>query len=94
MYRVFVRFYGELNDFLPCSMRVRPLSLEIKPGHTVLDVIHTAGIPYNAVDLVLINGSPAEFSIKLKPHDRVTLYPEFHSIDISPFNLINRHQLH
>lgn len=94
MYRIYVRFYGELNDFLPYKWRVQPLLLDIETGNTVQDVIQSTGIPYNVVDLILVNGNPAEFGFKLKPQDRLSIFPEFQCIDISPLNLINRHNLH
>ena len=89
-----IRFYGELNDFLPPDWHLQLATIKFPPDHTVQDIISFAGIPLSAVDLILVNGKPAGFARELQPHDRISIYPEFRSIDISPLNLINRHSLH
>ena len=89
-----VRFYGELNDFLPAGWRMRTVTLKVDPGQLVQDIIRFTGIPLNLIDLILVNGSPVEFTHALQSNDRLTVYPEFYTIDISPMNLINRNSIH
>lgn len=91
---VIVRFYGELNGFLPARRYVGPVHMKLDAGQTVQDIIESAGIPCNRVDLILVNDRPAAFTSELHPYDRITLYPEFRCIDISPMNLISRHRIH
>lgn len=94
MSMVFIRVYGELNRFVPRGWRMRLASMELVNGATVQDIIESAGIPCNLIDLILVNGNPAGFTIELQANDRVSLYPEFRSLDISPLNLISRHGIH
>lgn len=94
MGKVVVRFYGELNGFLPVGWRMRPVTLKLDTGQNVQDILSSIGVPFNRIDLILVNGKPAGFTCELQPCDRLTLYPEFRSIDITPLNLINRHRIH
>lgn len=78
-----VRFYGELNDFLPPDRRGRLLVHAFHVGPSVKDAIESFGVPHPEVGLIVINREPASFSQILAPADHVCVYPAFHSIDIS-----------
>jgi uncharacterized protein with PIN domain len=41
-------------------------------------------VPHTEVDLILVNGASVDFSHLLRDGDRVSVYPVFESIDISP----------
>lgn len=41
-------------------------------------------MPHTEVDLILVNGDSVEFDYRLQPGDRVSVYPVFESLDISP----------
>jgi len=41
-------------------------------------------VPHTEVDLILVNGESVDFSHPLRDGDRVSVYPVFESIDISP----------
>ncbi len=82
--QVTLRFYAELNDFLPPYRRqvafVQPLS-----GRTsVKDLVEGLGVPHTEVDLILVNGEPVDFAYIVQDGDRISVYPVFESIDISP----------
>ncbi|MBN1410988.1 MAG: Mut7-C ubiquitin/RNAse domain-containing protein [Spirochaetales bacterium] len=85
---VFLRFYEELNDFLPEAMQKQWIEREFKEGTTLKAVIEELGIPHTEVDLVLVNSDSEEFSYRLKPGDRVSIYPVFESLDIRGFSRV------
>lgn len=84
MQRAWLRFYAELNDFLPPERRGRPVEYSFYVSPSVKDAIESFGVPHTEVDLVLVNGSSVDFTHPLKDGDRVSVYPVFESIDISP----------
>jgi uncharacterized protein with PIN domain len=79
---VFVRFYGELNDFLPPGRRGRVVVQPFVVGPSVKDAIESAGVPHPEVELIVVNSEPADFSYTLNNGDFVSVYPAFHSIDL------------
>jgi uncharacterized protein with PIN domain/sulfur carrier protein ThiS len=80
---VTVRFYEELNRFLPPARRKQPFTIEVPEGTTTKALIENLGVPHTEVDLVLVNGESADFSLKLSAGDRVSVYPVFESWDLS-----------
>lgn len=79
------RFYEELNDYLPAAKRkVRFAQTFKKDPATVQEALRSLGVPLHAIDLVLVNGEPAEFSRRVEDGDEVSVYPEFESFDIGP----------
>ena len=79
-----IRFYAELNDFLPESKRGKPMRIHIRGRATVKDVIERCGIPHTEVDLITVDGTTRDFSYIVKSHDRINVYPMFETIDITP----------
>ena len=83
------RFYAELNDFFPTPSRQEgrravdiPYGFHVSP--TVKDAIEALGVPHVEVDLILVNGTSVGFDHRLEDGDRVSVYPVFESLDISP----------
>ena len=82
MQRLSLRFYAELNDFLPpgrCQTEFRHL---IDRNASVKDVIESLGVPHTEVELILVNGAPVDFSYGVRDGDRISVYPVFKSLDI------------
>ncbi len=77
------RFYAELNDFLLPDSRGKRMKRRFDTTGPVKDLIESFGVPHTEVDLVLINGGPAAFSTPVRDGDSVSVYPAFHSLDIS-----------
>jgi hypothetical protein len=88
-----VRFYAELNDFLPPWRRSRTTSYGFDVSGSVKDLIEALGVPHTEVDLVLANGESVDFSYRVKKGDRISVYPEFEAIDISPLVRLRRQPL-
>jgi uncharacterized protein with PIN domain/sulfur carrier protein ThiS len=83
-----IRFYEELNFFLPPGKRKQDLAVEFRMGDTVKALIEALGVPHTEVDLVLVNGESATFHRRLRPGDRISVYPVFESFDISPVSKV------
>jgi len=84
MNRAYFRFYEELNEFLPHNRRKIEFDYQFNDTPSVRDAIESIGVPHVEVDLILVNGISVSFSQKLSDGDRVSVYPVFESIDISP----------
>ncbi len=84
MNRATFRFYAELNDFLPPADRQRDVVRSFPDRPSVKDQIEACGVPHTEVDLVLVNGRSVGFSHHLEDGDRVSVYPVFEALDVSP----------
>lgn len=78
-----IRFYEELNDFLQPDRRKKSFERILPEPTTTKDLIEGCGVPHTEVDLILVNGSPADFDRQVQDGDRVSVYPVFESFDIS-----------
>jgi uncharacterized protein with PIN domain len=78
------RFYAELNDFLPAVRRQVTFTHRFNGHPAVKDTIESLGVPHTEIDLILVNEAAATFDTPLKDGDRVSVYPVFESLDISP----------
>ena len=84
MKRADIRFYAELNDFLLPERRNRTTSYAFLVSGSVKDMIEALGVPHTEVDLILANGQSVDFSYRVQHGDRISVYPVFEAIDISP----------
>jgi len=78
------RFYAELNDFLPPGDRQREVVRSFPDTPTVKDQVEACGIPHTEVDLILVNGVSVGFDHHLADGDRVSVYPVFEALDVTP----------
>lgn len=72
-----MRVYGELNDFLPPERRGREVSCSLQGNPAVKDLVEGLGVPHVEVALILLNGKVADFAARVRPGDRVAVYPVF-----------------
>ncbi len=86
--KIKVRFYEELNDYLPFYLRKREFEMEIKEKAKVKDILKIFKIPEEEVHLVLVNGENSFLEREIKEGDRISFYPVFETIDISPIKII------
>lgn len=75
------RFYAELNNFLAPSQRQRTFSHACARDATAKHMIEALGVPHTEVDLILVDGSPVDFSHRLHDGERIAVYPAFASVD-------------
>ncbi|GIV45996.1 MAG: hypothetical protein KatS3mg036_0814 [Ignavibacterium sp.] len=81
--KVFIRFYEELNDFLPKEKQKKRFTHYFIDRTSVKDLIESLGIPHTEVDLILVNGKSVSFRYIIKNGDDISVYPVFESLDIS-----------
>ena len=78
-----VRFYAELNDFLPPELRFQDIPYRFLDIASVKDRIESLGVPHTEVDLILVNGESVDFSYRVRDGDRISVYPVFEAFDIA-----------
>lgn len=81
--KVFIRFYEELNDFLPEKLRKKRFVHKFIDRTSVKDLIESLGVPHTEVDLILVNGKSVSFKYLINDNDDISVYPVFESLDIS-----------
>lgn len=79
-----VRVYQELNGFLHPRRRGGEFEIRLNGRPSVKDVVESVGIPHTEVDVILINGESVGFERQVRDGDRLAVYPQFESLDISP----------
>jgi len=79
-----LRFYEELNDFLPSDKKKRQFAYPIDRKASVKDVIESLGVPHTEVELILVNGQSVDFQYQVRDRDEISVYPVFESFNISP----------
>lgn len=84
MLTITLRFYEELNDFLPLHYRKVPFQRILPYPTSVKDLIESCGVPHTQVDLILVNGESVAFDYLVSHGDIISVYPVFESLDISP----------
>ncbi|MFH0988411.1 MAG: Mut7-C RNAse domain-containing protein [bacterium] len=90
---IHIRFYEELNDYLPEEKRKVCFTQSFATGVTLEDTINHFTIPVGEVDLILLNGKSAGLEKLLHDGDRVSIYPVFESFDISDVQTIRERPL-
>ena len=83
MKKVFLRFYEELNDYLPEEKKKTKFEHLFKGSPSVKDLIESEGVPHIEIDLILVNGVSVDFGYKVREEDNISVYPVFESLDIS-----------
>jgi len=78
------RFYEELNDFLAEPNRKIDFTRQFAKTGSVKDAIEALGVPHTEIDLILVNGQSVDFDYRLRDGDRISVYPVFESLDITP----------
>ncbi len=84
MIRIWLRFYQELNDFLPRDRRGVEFPHQVPTRSTIKDIIESLGVPHTEVDLILVDGHSVGFDYRVRDGERVSVFPTFESIDITP----------
>ncbi len=77
-----LRFYEELNDYLPEDKRKRSFSLSFAGEVTVGRLLKAVGVPFSEVDLVLCGGESVEFNHVVEDGKRIAVFPVFESLDL------------
>ncbi len=81
--KIHIRFYEELNDFLPVRKRKKSFDIILNGRSTIKDVIESQRVPHTEIDLILVNGESVRFDYIPDDGDQVSVYPVFETFDIS-----------
>jgi uncharacterized protein with PIN domain len=93
MPRSVFRFYEELNDFLPRERRKTAFSCDCARHATVKNAIESLGVPHTEVEMILVNGESVGFSHPVLDGDRISVYPKFEALDVTPLLRIRERPL-
>src|SRR5262245_9572194 len=89
----FLRFYAELNDFLPEDRRQTESRYSFKDEVPVREMIERLGVPHTQVDLILVNGRSVDFCYVVRDGDCISFYPMFEAFNIGPLVRLRRRPL-
>jgi uncharacterized protein with PIN domain len=70
-----LRFYGDLNDFLPTAQRGQPFVYTLDGAPAVKHPIEALGVPHPEVEQIVVEGRSVAFEYHLQPGDQVHVYP-------------------
>ena len=84
MTQVTLRFYAELNDFLPPERRWRDWTLSGEGQVPVRHLIESCGVPHTEVELILRGGLSIDSETRVADGDRIAVYPMFETFDVRP----------
>lgn len=79
-----IRFYAELNDFLPEQQRQRNFTYAFPGNPSVKDAIEAIGVPHTEVDVILVDDQSVDFAHRLNGGERIAVYPVFEHYDVRP----------
>jgi uncharacterized protein with PIN domain len=74
-FTVRLNLHGDLDFFLRSEARGRRIERILSEKTSVKDVIESCGVPHPEVDLILVNGQPADFNYAIASDANVELYP-------------------
>jgi uncharacterized protein with PIN domain len=83
-----IRFYAELNDFLPLNQRQVAFKHNFLGHPTIKDLIESLGVPHTEVDLILVDGESVGFSRQMQDGESASVYPVFRKIDIATLTYV------
>jgi uncharacterized protein with PIN domain len=78
--RVWFRFHGELNDFLPALRRDLEFEQPAGVTDTIKHIIESIGVPHTEIGRVTVNGKELSSSERLQAGDHVEVFP--HAIPV------------
>ncbi|MET0026924.1 MAG: Mut7-C RNAse domain-containing protein [Candidatus Thiodiazotropha sp.] len=84
MPEVTLRFYEELNDFLPAALRKQDSVQSFQAGQSVKHLIEKLGVPHTEIEIILVNGESVALDYPLREGDRISVYPMFEALDVTP----------
>lgn len=94
MNKINIRLYGCLNDALPVNRRQITFPVFLVNRISLVEILNSLSVPIDEIDLILANGNDVDFQYIPQNNDRISIYPRFYNIDISPMNLCHRGLVH
>lgn len=75
---VTIRFYGDLNHFLPIELRNQAISYPFQDTPSIKHLIEAGGIPHTEVQSILANHISVDFTYLVKDGDWIEVFPADH----------------
>jgi hypothetical protein len=83
MKQAHLRFYEELNEYLPEDKKKRSFVCRFEGEVTVAALLRAVGVPLSEVDLLLCGSEPVSPAQVVRDGDSISIYPVFESLDIA-----------
>ncbi len=84
MSQAYLRFFGELKDFLPAQVRQKTISCRLNGPVAIKHLIEAMGVPHTEVQYILANRASVDFAYLVQPADCIDVYPIFYEIGVQP----------
>jgi uncharacterized protein len=78
-----LRFYEELNDFIPPEKRKVCFTHTVVQKTSIKDLIESLGVPHTEIEVILVNGKSVDFNYLVQDQDYISVYPVFETFDVS-----------
>jgi uncharacterized protein len=88
-----IRFYEELNDYLPKDNRKQDIEISSQGTWTVRSILSSMEVPLSEVDLILVNGEPAGADQEIQIDDRISVYPVFERLNLKGVTQVRKRPL-
>jgi uncharacterized protein len=75
--KIYIRFYDDLNDFLPEPKKQQRFIFTIIDRTSVKDAIESIGIPHIEIDVIIVNGISVDFNYLINDNDNISVFPQF-----------------
>lgn len=79
-----IQFFARLNDFLSREKRGETIVYPIYGPVSVKHAVEALGVPHTDIELIVVNDRSVGFSYKVRPGDRIGIYPDRIGLDIAP----------
>ena len=83
-----LRFYAELNDFLPPQRRQVSFLHTYPERSSIKDVVESLGVPHPEIGLLLVDSQSVGFDYLVQDGDRISVYPYFSSLEIATLSKV------
>jgi len=93
MNRAYLRFYEELNDYLPEDKKKRTFISCYEGEVTAAALLAAIGVPLSDIDLILINDESVGPAHVVRDGDRMSCYPVFECFDIQGASKVRKEPL-
>lgn len=78
------RFYAQLNDFLSKEQKQHGFEYSFLGKPSIKDTLEAIGVPHTEIDLILVDGKSVDFSYSMQGNEKVAVYPDVESFDLTP----------
>ena len=73
--KIELRLYASLAAFMPETTAGNPLTMEVRDGITIRDLLQELKVPRRDIKVIFVNGVHAKDGDILKEGDRVGVFP-------------------